>query len=87
MVSVKRNYYKIHDYEYDSRRNFYWFKIIDGHFYEILNKLLRFRKIIHDYSNNIRKKNIKDFNHKDDKKIKIQKLQRFLLVLKIQKYF
>ena len=71
MVSVKRKYYKINGYVYDSRRNFYWFKIIDGHFYEILIKLKRFSKIIFDYNENIHKFGYKVFNQKYDKKLKI----------------
>ena len=32
----KRKYFKIGDYEYDCKRNFHWFKIIDNHFYVII---------------------------------------------------
>ena len=35
MIPFNGKYFKIGDYVYDSRRNFYWFKIIDKHFHEI----------------------------------------------------
>ena len=44
MVLVKQKYFKIGDYVYDSRRNFYWFKIIDNHFHEIALYLEKFQK-------------------------------------------
>ena len=61
MVLVKQKYFKIGDYVYDSRRNFYWFKIIDNHFHEIALYLEKFQKILYDYDNNIIKHNYKDF--------------------------
>ena len=53
MVSVKRKDFKIGDYVYDSRRNFYWFKIIDGYFKTILIQLLKFMNIVNEYCKNI----------------------------------
>ena len=68
MVSVKRKYFKINDYIYDSRRNFHWFKIIDSKFYEILKRLKRFSHILYLYDENTFRFKHKYFNHKDYKK-------------------
>ena len=64
MEPVKHKNFKIGNYEYDSRINFYWFKIIDRNFHIILRNLIRFSYILYKYNEIINKYDYKIFNFK-----------------------
>ena len=64
----KRKYFKIGNYKYNSKINFYLFNIVDRHFHEIAYYLEKFKKNLYDYSDNIINRDYKDFDHKNDKK-------------------
>ena len=50
MEPVKRKNFKVGNYEYDSKINYYWLRIIDGYFNRINSYLEKFYKILYELS-------------------------------------
>ena len=87
MEPVKRKNFKIGNYEYDSRINYYWFKNIDRYFHIISHNLKRFTKILYDYDKIIKEYDYKIFNYKvykRDKNIEIKKI--FIKLKNIERF-